>query len=153
MPSHDPNSLSEDRGTAYTVVISTSLNNIPPLYIPLFYTSLNHNLFLFIIPLLTFTSNFYHIKSPFIHYFLFQSLVKFVKICNFSNLTNIGCMYIISLFTFKQKNNISIYRANTTSFDNKAKNKAKRQKKTINKWRVATSKLFFFWKNKKYLGS
>ena len=47
MPSHDPhlksyNSLSEDRGTAYTVVISTSLNNIPPLYYTLSYTSLNY---------------------------------------------------------------------------------------------------------------
>jgi len=47
MPSHDPhlksyNSLSEDRGTAYTVVISTSLNNIPPLYYTISYTSLNY---------------------------------------------------------------------------------------------------------------
>jgi hypothetical protein len=47
MPSHDPhfksyNSSSEDRGTAYTVVISTSLNNIPPLYYTISYTSLNY---------------------------------------------------------------------------------------------------------------
>ena len=47
MPSHDPhlesyNSLSEDRGTAYTIVISSSLNHWPPLYYTVSYTSLNY---------------------------------------------------------------------------------------------------------------
>jgi len=56
---------------------------------------------------------------------------------------------VSSLSLFSNKKNISIYSANTRTFDNKAKNKAIRQKNPINIWRVATSKLFFFQTNKK----